>query len=438
MPNSSFSRRRFLQSTAAASTLFAAPMFVPHRAFGANERINLGFIGCKNRGMQNMGGFKIVGQGAGNMPTNCAAVCDVDTNVIAAAVKAVEKTGHKPSTFGDYRKMLERKDIDAVVASVPDHWHAVMTIDACGAGKDVYCEKPLSLFVSEGRKMVDVARQTNRIVQTGSQQRSDDRFRLAAELALNGKLGKLKTVLVGIPKPNPATSRVPDSDPPAELNYDMWLGPAPWHAYNTNRVHYNFRFFWDYSGGQMTNFGAHHLDIAQWGLGMDDSGPVSIEGAGTFPADKDLCEVNDTCRITYTYANGVTVVLGQQQKDIPDQVTFIGENGKVRVTRRDITGDPAELIKAEFGSNDQRLYVSKDHYQNFLDCVKSRHKPICDVEVGHRSATVCHLGNMAVRLGRKIQWDPAKERIVGDEQAAAMLTRPYRAPYLPSYVGSRS
>ena len=434
----SVSRRRFLQTAAAASTVFAAPYFVPGRAFGANERVNLGFIGCKNRGMQNAEGFQIVGKDAGKMPVNCAAVCDVDTSVIAAAVKAVEKTGHKPSTFGDYRKMLERKDIDAVVASVPDHWHAVITIDACGAGKDVYCEKPLSLFVSEGRRMVDVARQTGRIVQTGSQQRSDDRFRLAAELAVNGKLGKLKTVLVGIPKPNPATSSVPDSDPPAELNYDMWLGPAPWHAYNKNRVHYNFRFFWDYSGGQMTNFGAHHLDIAQWGLGMDDSGPISIEGTGTFPKEKDLCEVNETCRITYTYANGVTVVLGQQQKDIPDQVTFVGEKGKVHVTRKDITADPPELLKAEFGASDKRLYVSKDHYQNFLDCLKTRQKPAADIEIGHRTATVCHLGNMAVRLGRKIQWDPAKERIVGDEQAAAMLTRPYRAPYVPSYAGSRS
>src|SRR2546423_3715482 len=295
---SSLSRRRFLQTSAAASTVFAAPYFIPERAFGANERVNLGFIGCKNRGMQNMEGFGIVGKEAGTFAANCAAVCDVDTSVIADAVKAVEKTGHKPSTFGDYRKMLERKDIDAVVASVPDHWHAVMTIDACGAGKDVYCEKPLSLFVSEGRRMVDVARQTGRIVQTGSQQRSDARFRQAAELAVNGKLGKLHTLVVGLPKPNHATSPVPDSDPPAELNYDMWLGPAPWHAYNKNRVHYHFRFFWDYSGGQKTNFCAHHLHIAQWGLGMDDSGPVSIEGSRPFPQDKDPCQGNDTCQIT--------------------------------------------------------------------------------------------------------------------------------------------
>src|SRR5437773_5247169 len=195
---SSLSRRRFLQTTAAASTVFAAPYFIPQRAFGANERVNLVFIGCKNRGMQNMEGFSIVGKDAGKMATNCAAVCDVDSKVLADAVKAVDKTGHKPSTFGDYRKLLERKDIDAVVASVPDHWHALMTVDACRAGKDVYCEKPLTLFVSVGRRMVQVARETGRIVQTGSQQRSDDRFRLACELARNNKLGKLHTLVVGL------------------------------------------------------------------------------------------------------------------------------------------------------------------------------------------------------------------------------------------------
>src|SRR5688572_7723602 len=236
---SAVSRRRFLQTTAAASAVFAAPYFVPERAFGANERVNLGFIGCKNRGMQNMEGFAIVGKAAGKKMTNCAAVCDVDTNVIAAAVKAAEATGHKPSVFGDYRQVLERKDIDAVVASVPDHWHALMTVDACRAGKDVYCEKPLTLFVTEGRRMVEVARETGRIVQTGSQQRSDDRFRQACELVRNGALGKLQTVLVGIPKPNypPQAKAVPDSDPPSELNYDLWLGPAPLRPYNVNRVH---------------------------------------------------------------------------------------------------------------------------------------------------------------------------------------------------------
>lgn len=432
------SRRRFLQTTAAASAVFAAPFIVPQRAFGANGRVTLGFVGVKNRGMQNMDGFSVIGSGAGKRGADCAAVCDVDSNVFASAVKRVEEAGNKPSVFGDYRQLLERKDIDAVVLSVPDHWHAKMAIDACRAGKDVYCEKPLTLFIEEGRKMVDVARQTGRVVQTGSQQRSDNRFRLACELARNGKLGKLQTVLVGIPKPNylspvdkKDTTAAQDSDPPAELNYDLWLGPAPQRPYNVNRVHYKFRFFWDYSGGQMTNFGAHHLDIAQWGLGMDASGPVAIEGTATFPKEKNLCEVTDTCRITYTYANGVTVVLGQQQKDIPDSVTFIGDKGKVYVTRSKIEATPKELLDSQFASTDTRLEVSPNHYQNFLDCIKSRAKPIADVEIGHRTATVCHLGNMAVRLGRKIQWDPVKEQIVGDADAAAspMFTRPYRSPW---------
>ncbi|HZN33727.1 MAG TPA: Gfo/Idh/MocA family oxidoreductase [Pirellulaceae bacterium] len=433
---SRLSRRRFLQTTAAASAVFAAPYFIPQRAFGANERVVLGFVGVKNRGMQNMEGFGIVGRGAANRRADCAAVCDVDKNVFASAVKRVEEAGQKPSVFGDYRQLLERKDIDAVVLSVPDHWHALMTVDACRAGKDVYCEKPLTLFVTEGRKMVEVARETGRVVQTGSQQRSDDRFRLACELARNGKLGKLQTVLVGIPAPNHMspvdkkdTTAAPDSDPPPELNYDLWLGPAPQRPYNVNRVHYKFRFFWDYSGGQMTNFGAHHLDIAQWGLGMDASGPVAIEGRGTFPKEKHLCEVTDTCRITYTYASGVTVVLGQKQKDIPDSVTFIGDQGQVHVTRSKIEATPKELVDSKFTTSDTRLEVSRNHYQNFLDCIASRAKPIADVEIGHRTATVCHLGNIAVRLGRKFAWDPAKEQITGDADAAAMLTRPYRAPW---------
>lgn len=423
------SRRQWLRAGAAASAVFAVPQILPSRAFGASERIQLGFIGCKNRGMQNMEGFGIVGQSRGKLGAEAAAVCDVDAKVLAAAAKAVEKAGRAPSTFADWRRLLERKDIDAVVVSVPDHWHALITIEACRAGKDVYCEKPLTLFVTEGRKMVEVARQTGRVVQTGSQQRSDDRFRLACELARNGKLGRLHTILVGIPRPNHATQSVPDSDPPPELDYDMWLGPAPWRPYNVNRVHYNFRFFWDYSGGQMTNFGAHHLDIAQWALGMDESGPQTIEGTGTYPPQKDLCEVTDTCRVTFTYPGGVKVILGQQQPDIPDQVTLVGERGRVHVTRSRITADPPELLQAEFTSADVRLPVSKNHYQNFLDCVRSRQRPIADVEIGHRTATVCHLGNLAIRTGRKLTWDPVREEIVGDAEAAAMLSRPYRAPW---------
>ena len=418
---SSTTRRRFLKSTAAASALFAAPYFVPARTFGANERIITGAIGVKNRGgeTQNLKDFR----------ANCVAVCDVDQNVAAKAAKYVTDGGNKCDIYEDYRKLLDRKDIDAVVISTPDHWHALMTIDACRAGKDVFCEKPLTLFIAEGRKMVEVARQTGRIVQTGSQQRSDDRFREAAELVRNGALGQLKQVLVGIPKPNHAEKWVPDSPPPSELNYDLWLGPAPQRPYNVNRVHYMFRFFWDYSGGQMTNFGAHHIDIAQWALGADDSGPIAAEGTATYPADKRLCEVTQTCRVTLTYANGAQVVVGQEQKDIPGGVTFVGEKGRIFVDRKKIVPSDEAILQAKLPANAVKLYVSKNHPQNWLDCIKSRELPVADVEIGHRTATACHLANMAVRVGRRIEWDPAKEQVVGDPEAAALASRPYRQPW---------
>jgi predicted dehydrogenase len=418
MTRSSFTRRRFLQTTAAASAVFTAPYFVPQRALGANERVITGHIGVRNQGgpKANLKHFL----------KNAAAVCDVDSSVAAEAAKFVVESGRPCEVFGDYRNLLDRKDIDAIIITTPDHWHALQTIHACQAGKDVYCEKPLSLFVAEGRQMVATARQTKRIVQTGSQQRSEGKFRRACELVRSGAIGPVETVLVGIPGPNHAEKPAPDSEPPRELNYDLWLGPAPTRPYNVNRVHYNFRFFWDYSGGQMTNFGAHHIDIAQWGLGMDDSGPVAIEGTATYPNDSRLCEVTKTCRVTLTYATGAKLIVGQGEKDIPGGVTFIGSKGKVFVNRGVIKAEPEEVLKVEPST---KLYVSDNHHQNFLECIKTRKLPVADVEIGHRTATACHLANMALRLGRKIAWDPATESIAGDDQAQAMLDRPYREPW---------
>jgi predicted dehydrogenase len=296
----------------------------------------------------------------------------------------------------------------------------------------VYCEKPLTLSIAEGRKMVQAARANQRIVQTGSQQRSADNFRFACELVRSGKIGNVQRVLVGISDVNFKGPPVPDSDPPPELDYEMWLGPAPFRSYNEKRVHYNFRFYWDYSGGQMTNWGAHHIDIAHWGLGMDDSGPVEIEGQARFHKDG-WVEVTTGCRITYRYANGVEMIVGQGEKDIPGGTTFIGSEGTVFVNRGKLTSTPAELTKDTKLELPVKLYASKDHHANFRECVMTRQLPICDVEIGHRTATACHLGNIAARLGRKIRWDPAKEEIVGDEEAARLVSRPYRAPWvLPS------
>ncbi|MFO0871825.1 MAG: Gfo/Idh/MocA family oxidoreductase [Pirellulales bacterium] len=416
------SRRDFLaQSVAGAAVaagVAAAPYFVPRSAFGANDRIHTAHIGVRNQGLGNLKA----------LVNHAIAICDVDQEVREKAVQVVKQTGRECEAYGDYRRVLDRRDVDAVVISTPDHWHALMTIHACEAGKDVYCEKPLSLTVAEGRQMVAAARRHQRIVQTGSQQRSDARFRLACELVRSGRIGKVHTVLVGIPGPNHPGEPVADSSPPPELDYDFWLGPAPARPYNVKRVHYNFRFFWDYSGGQMTNFGAHHIDIAHWALGVDDAGPLEVSGTGTFHPQQ-WHEVTETCRVTYQYPGGATVIVGQKQPDIPEGVTFLGDGGKIQVTRGKLVSEPADIAQQPLGDQDVRLYVSANHHRNFLDCIQSRKLPICDVEIGHRTATACHLGNIAVRTGRKIRWDAQTESIVGDSESQALLSRPYRTPW---------
>ena len=409
-------RRSFLKTTSAA--MLTAPLYIPSTVFGANERIHTGHIGVGGQGRGNLGRFM----------KHAIAVCDVDKGNAAKAKGMVEGKNGKCDVYYDYREMLERKDIDAVVISTPDHWHALTTIHACQAGKDVYVEKPLTLTIGEGRRMVEVARKHKRIVQTGSQQRSDRRFRLACELVRSGKIGKLERVHVGIPGPNHPREPIPDSDPPETLDYDMWLGPAPFKPYNKKRVHYNFRFFRDYSGGQMTNWGAHHIDIAQWGLGMDESGPVEVEGEGAYHP-KGWHEVTETCRITHTYENGVKLIVGQKQKDCAMGTRFVGSEGQIYVTRGKILSKPAEIIEIKLGDDDVHLYESNSHHQNFLDCIKSRQLPICDVEIGHRSATVCHLGNLSVELKRKLKWDPKAEQFVDDNEANKELLRPYRKPW---------
>ncbi|OWK36186.1 Gfo/Idh/MocA family protein [Fimbriiglobus ruber] len=419
------SRRAFLRAGVAGGAFLSLPASIYRTALGADvppsEKVRLGFIGLGGQGTGNMNAF------LKHSHATVAAVCDVDSSHLAKAAGVVEKATKKaPQAEKDFRKLLDTKDVDAVVVSTPDHWHALTTVAACAAGKDVYCEKPLTLVIGEGQAMVAAARKHGRIVQTGSQQRSDARFRQACELARNGALGKVHTVKVGLPGPNFKAPGVPDSTPPAELDYEFWLGPAPARPYNEKRVHYLFRFFWDYSGGQQTNFGAHHLDIAQWGLGMDESGPVSIEATAQFNKEK-WFETPEVAKITYTYANGVKILCSLGKGGYPGGTTFEGDKGSIFVDRSKITATPPEILKSTGG--DVKLYVSNNHHGNWLDCIKTRKLPICDVAIGHRSATVCHLGNIAVRTGRKIAWDPAKEQIVGDAEAAKMTTKEYRAPW---------
>jgi predicted dehydrogenase len=425
-------RREFLRKSAAAisaAASLALPTIVSPRVFGntkaapPSDRVRLGFIGVGNQGGQNVDRFlKMLDR------VDIVALCDVDSSHLAEIRTRVEgKTKKKCAAYGDYRKLLENKDVDGVVITTPDHWHALATIDACRAGKDVYCEKPLSLTIAEGRAMVNASRATKRIVQTGSQQRSAENFRRACELVRSGRLGKIHTVKVGIAGVNFGKKKpiADSSSPPPELDYDFWLGPAPFRPYHPRHVHYNFRFFWDYSGGQMTNWGAHHLDIAQWGLGMDDSGPVKIEGKARYNAEK-LFEVPEWCEVHYEYANGVKIICGQSQKG---GTTFEGENGSIYVSRNKLEANPADILKSPAGESDVHLYESADHHGNWLDCIHSRELPICDVEIGHRSATVCHLGNIAIRSQKTVHWDPATEKVIGDEEIARMTSRPYRAPW---------
>jgi predicted dehydrogenase len=425
-------RRQFLRRTmvaaagaarAAVPTSVSAPVFGQPKSAAPGDRIRLGFIGVGNRGGQNLGSFLDRGD-----RVDVVALCDVDAIHLADALRLVKEKGKRSCvTYSDYRKLIENKDVDAVVISTPDHWHALPTIDACNAGKDVYCEKPLTLTIAEGQAMIDAARANRRIVQTGSQQRSDERFRRACELVRSGRIGQVHTVRVGIPGNNYG-EKVPLSDrraPPPELDYDFWLGPAPYRPYNPNHVHYNFRFFWDYSGGQMTNFGAHNLDIAQWGLGMDERGPISAEGKARYNRDAQY-EVPDWCEVTYKYADGTTVICGQGQ---PGGTTFEGANGTVHVTRDGLQVSPEELAVEPPGGSTVHLYESADHHGNWLDCIVSRKLPICDVAIGHRSSTVCHLGNIAIRSQKTVQWDPVQEQIVGDNDLACMTSRPYRAPW---------
>jgi len=414
-------RRQFLAVTGAGAAAAWMPTIIPARAFGANDRVRTGHIGVRNQGTNNLKEL------LKNNNVDVVAVCDVDSDVLAKAAKLVQDSKKEPiKAEKDFRVLLNDKSIDAVVVTTPDHWHAIPTIEACMAGKDVYCEKPLSLFMTEGQAMVEAARKYNRVVQTGTQQRSDKRFRQAVEIVRSGLLGRIERIRVGIPGVNFTGPAVADSTPPANLDYDRWLGPAPKKAYNEKHVHYLFRFFWDYSGGQMTNFGAHHLDIVQWALNMDNSGPLEITGTGQFHQDN-WYEVPEKFEVTYTYEGNLKVIAGQDQP--PGGVVFEGANGDLYVTRSKITCDKnPDILKAEI-PKESRVTVSDNHFQNWVDCIKSREKPIADVAIGHRSATVCHLGNIAVRTGRKLLWNAEREFIQGDDEAQAMLLRPYREPW---------
>ena len=429
--NNALTRRQFIKATSLAAA--SAPFLLPSRLWSAqggaqpNSRITMGFIGTGKQGRHLINSF------LPHPNTQMVAVCDVDTTRRQHHRKIIEDfyrtkgvTDFKGcAEYTNYREVLARKDIDVVVIAAPDHWHALIAIAACKAGKDVYCEKPLSLTIGEARAMVKATRKYKRVFQTGSMQRSSSEFLKACELVRNGRIGQVKEIYIDIGGPSKWCDLPAEPMEPG-LDWDQWLGPAPLRAYNSilspRGVHDNFpdwRNYREYSGGMMTDWGAHHFDIAQWGLGMDESGPIEI-----IPPDG-----KDVKRLTYKYASG-TVMYHGRLEGYPFGVVFVGTNGKVCVDRGKFKTEPEDLGKNyAAGSSPIKLYKSNNHYADFLKCVRTREKPICDVEVGCRSVTVCHLGNLAYWNKRPLKWDPAKERFIGDKEANSWIDRPKRAPW---------
>ena len=437
------SRRSFLKNTGAAAAASSLPLWFidecaaqrPRRraeSLTPSEKINLALIGCGGQGTGDARNASKYG--------NIVAVCDVDASHIARARKVF------PDAVGyaDFRKLLERKDVDAVICGTVDHWHTLVSIAAMKAGKDVYCEKPLTLTIDEGKRLVEVQEQTKRVLQTGTQQRSSDYFRLACDLVRNGRIGKIQKAEVWLPaglRQGPfKTSAVPEG-----FDYDFWQGQTPKVEYVKERTHFSFRYWWEYSGGTMTDWGAHHNDIVLWALDQDRSGPVTIEGKQLVDMIPGGFTAASEYDVTYTYADGVvhtckSTTASEWHGGVKDPtrqqhgIKFIGTDGWIWVTRGTINAHDRQILKDKLPDSAKRVYFSDNHMGNFIDCVKSRKSPICSAETGHRSASLCHLGTIAIRLGRKLNWNPAKQEFVGDAEASSWVSRPMRKPYDYSMV----
>ncbi|MFC1539801.1 Gfo/Idh/MocA family protein [Candidatus Latescibacterota bacterium] len=424
-------RRNFIK--AAAVTAFGAPYIVPSSVFGQNapsNRITIGHIGVGGMGVSDMRRF---------LPRDDAqivAVCDVDKSHRLEAKKLAEETYAEKKNansytgcddYNDFRDLIGREDIDAVSIATPDHWHAITAITAADAGKDIYCEKPIALTIAEGRAMCDAVKRNNIVWQTGSQQRSDRNFRFACELVRNGRIGELKKIFVGLPTGS-ALNEPPEVIPvPDGFDYDFWLGPAPEAPYTANRCHWNFRWIMDYSGGQLTDWAGHHIDIAHWGMDVEHTGPVDIEGQGNFPRDG-LWNTATTYHFECTYKNGLILDVSNNTRN-RQGVRFEGTDGWVYVRRGEIDAEPKSLLTSMIGRDEIHLYRSDNHGANFIDCVRSRELTIAPIEILHRSVSVAHLGNIAMLLKRKLNWNPDIERFVNDSEADRMLARSMRSPW---------
>jgi predicted dehydrogenase len=450
MPHST--RRQFGQAAAAA---WVGTAMGARRVLGANDRVRLGFIGIGNRGDQVLDGF------LAHPDAQVVAVCDLYQPYLDFAAR---KAGGEPRQFNDYRRLLDFKDVDAVVIATPDHWHALMTIEALAAGKDVYVEKPLSLVVSEGRAMAAAARRFDRVVQVGLQRRSSAFVAEAAELVRSGAIGKVTVVRSfhiqnewpkGIDAP-------PDEPPPADLDWEAWLGPAPKRAYNRNRAFYRFRWFYDYSGGQLTNFGVHYMDVVHRALGHD--APLAVTAMGGRFAIEDNREIPDTLEVLWLYPGGTLVTFSQYNASAAPaglkgaEIEFRGTKGTLYLRGNGYEVVPEEVTPNAFPARtplDRKIEKgwrtgartliepmagtgkadTADHARNFLDCVRTRASCHCDIETGHRSTSATLLGNIALAVKAQLEWDRAAERFTNNDGANRRLSYAYRAPYkLPQYT----
>ncbi len=439
MNNSSFStgisRRRFL---AAAGLICAAPTIIPATVFGAegrtapSERITLGVVGWGMQGPGNTQAF------LAQNDCQVVAACDLDTKHLEQAVNTVNNQYKNKDcqAYHDFRELMARKDIDAVMLAVPDNWHALVATEAAKQKKDIYGEKPLARTIAEQQAIVKAVQKNKCIWQTGSWQRSVENFHKAAEIVRNGLIGKIKSVEVGLPGGHTdfaGTAKENQvSNPPPELDYETWIGPAKMEPYIKARVHMNWRWNYNIGGGQLLDWIGHHCDIAHWGLDFDNAGPSEIEGQGEFPPADAMWNTCTKYRITLKYPQDITMTIAGGHGDIRSGTKWIGANGWVWVDRGGFDASNKEwndLVRLPEKDRKISLYHSRNHQRNFLDCVKSRKPTIAPVETAHHSAIPGHLGLIAMLAGRPIKWDAKKEVIVGDKEASKWLTRPYRAPW---------
>jgi predicted dehydrogenase len=441
------SRRSFLRRTTATAAATGLPLWFidrelaraaePAKSPSANDRPGIALIGSGGMGTGDARNALRFG--------DLVAVCDVDRAHIDRAVGRLAKDGKKPDTYTDFRKLLERKDVHAIINGTPDHWHSLINIGAAKAGKDIYSEKPLTLTIDEGKHVVRAVRDNKVVLQTGTQQRSSQRFRMACELVRNGRIGKLREVTVWLPagvRGGPfETKPVPEN-----LNWDFWLGQAPNVPYVPERCHTTFRNWYDYSGGTMTDWGAHHMDIGYWAIGLP--APTHIESkALTEPVPGGYTAISDY-EVKFTYPNGVIFNVRTTPDDSPfgavikpdgqrNGIRFEGSEGWIWVNRDGISATDRELLSKPLPDDAERLYMSNDHMGNFFECIKTRKDPIADVVTGHRSATVCHLGAISLRTRKSLQWDPEKEFFTGEhaDEANSYVAREMRKPYDYSFVG---